>query len=260
MSNQDALHDAIVRCGATSETLRLLLSDLKSKGNAKKLLQECLQAVRIYPQDPYLRRLLAESYSEAGFFSLAEAELKEVTARMDELVPVYKLLSDLYREQDRVEEAIGFLRIYLAHRPQDHQALDVFESLHTPAPLKEAPLAEVGEPALGEAPQTAFQQQDQVHDETAFAEIATPTLAEVYVNQGEIAEALAIYEKVLTRNPQDERSRQRLEELQAILAPPEAAAPNKEVDWARRKKERAIAILEAWLTDLRRVYRESMTI
>lgn len=259
MSDQDTLHDAIARRGPSSETLRLLLSDLKSKGNGKKLLQECLQAVRIHPQDPYLRRLLADSYAEAGFFSLAEAELREVTAQMDDLVPVYKALSDMCRKQNRVEEAIGFLRIYLAHRPQDHEALDVFESLHTPAPLKEAPVEALGEPAREEAPQDALQEKAGVHDETAFAEIATPTLAEVYVNQGEIREALAIYKKVLTRNPQDEKSRQRIGELQAMLAPPEAAAPKKEVDWARRRKERAIAILEAWLTDLRRVYRESMT-
>lgn len=259
MSNPGELHEEILKSGTSSETLRLLLSDWKRKGDSKRLLKECLQAVRMHPQDPFLRKLLAEAYAEAGFFSLAEAEMEQVAAKMEELVPVYRLLSDMYRKQHRLEEAIGSLRIYLAHRPQDTEALDIFESLHAPAPLRQAPAAEAAQPAADEAPQAAAEVRPELRDEAAFEEIATPTLAEVYFNQGEIAEALTIYRKVLARNPQDEKARQRYEELQSMTAPAEPEAPEKEADWARRKKERAIAILEAWLTDLRRLYRGSVT-
>jgi hypothetical protein len=40
---------------------------------------------------------------------------------------------------------------------------------------------------------------------------------------------------------------------------PEPAAAGKTLDRAAKKKERAIAILEAWLADLRKTYRDSVT-
>lgn len=256
MTSQDALYHEIVRHGASSATLRILLDELKSKDTPQKVLQECIKAVRMYPQDPYLSRMLAESYAEVGFLSQAEAELEKLTSHMADLIQAYKLQSDIYRKQNRPEEAIRSLRIYLAHHPEDHEALDVFEALHTPPTILKAPAAEVRESAPGgETPAPAGEVIEPA-DETALPEIATTTLAEVYVNQGEIAEALSIYQKVLARNPQDEKARHRTEELKAML-PAEPAAAEEKPDRAVKKKQRTIAILEAWLTDLRRMYRES---
>jgi hypothetical protein len=59
MTSQDALYDQILRRGASSETLRILLSELKKEGNPGKVIQECIKAIQIYPQDPFLRELLA---------------------------------------------------------------------------------------------------------------------------------------------------------------------------------------------------------
>ena len=257
MTNQDALYDEIARHGASSETLRILLSELKREGNQGKVLQECIKAVRIYPQEPFLRKMLAEAYAEVGFISQAEMELEKVTSQLDDLIQAYKLQANIYEKQNRREEAIRSLRIYLAHRPEDNEALVVFEALHAPRPVMDAPAAEIVEPAPMERAKAAVGDEAEFSEETALPEIATSTLAEVYVNQGEIEEALSIYQKVLTRNPHDEKARQRIEELQALL-PPQPPYPEKPQDRARKKKERAVAILEAWLTDLRKMSRNSV--
>jgi tetratricopeptide (TPR) repeat protein len=259
MTNQDSLYDEIVQHGASSETLRILLDALKKKDAPGKVLQECIKAVRLYPGDPFLRKMLAESYAEVGFLSQAEMELDKLTSQMGDLIQAYKLQAEIYEKQNRREEAIRSLRIYLAHRPEDHESLDLFEALHTPhRPLMGAPAPEIVETASVDWVQPPADEEPRLPEETVLPEIATSTLAEVYVNQGEIAEALGIYQKVLTRNPRDEKARERMEELKAML-PAEPAAPEKTQDLARKKKERAIAILEAWLTDLRRMYRESVT-
>ena len=256
MTNQDALYDEIVSHGASSETLRIFLRELKKQDPPQRLLQECIKAVRTYPRDLYLSRMLAESYAEVGFLSQAEAELEKLTSRMRELVQAYKLQADIYRKQNRPEEAIRSLRIYLAHCPEDHEALDVFEALHAPQAAIAAKTPEAREPEPLKSAPAVQEEAAAPQEETALPEIATSTLAEVYVHQGEVAEALTIYRKVLARNPHDEKVRERIEELQAMV-PAEPATPVEKPDRARKKKERAIAILEAWLTDLRKMYRES---
>ncbi len=264
MAIQDALYDEILKHGASSETYRVLLSELKRQGHPQKVIQECLKAVRIYPQDIFLRRLLAESYLEEGFISLAEAELEKLTSQIEELASIYKLQANIYRRQERRDEAVRSLRVYLAHRPEDHEALDVFEALQVSAPAEEpSPVPEAREEFAAEAPQFPQEQEPGLSEELMETneekppEIATPTLAEVYVNQGEIEEAINIYQKVIDQSHQDERSRLRMEELRHMLMQ-EPPAPEEKPDRAKRKKERAIAILEAWLADLRKMHQESV--
>jgi tetratricopeptide (TPR) repeat protein len=260
MTSQDALYNEILRHGASSETLRVLLSELKKEGNPGKVIQECIRAIRIYPEDLFLRRLLAESYLEAGFISEAERELERLTCQVDEMVSPYKLLANIYRKQRRGEEAIRKLRIYLAHRPEDHEALEVFETLHAePEVTKEAPAAEIMEDtAAVEIHEPVVEEEAEWPEEVPETEIATSSLAEVYASQGDIEKALNIYHKVMARNSEDERSRQRIRELELLLRG-ETPAPETKVGGRRKKKERAIAILEAWLADLRKMYHDSVT-
>lgn len=257
MTSRDELFDEILRQGASSETLRILLSELKKEGNVKRVIQECTRAVRTYPQDFFLKRLLAESYLDAGFFSQAELELESLTAQTDELASAYKLLANIYRRQGRTEDAVRSLRVYLAHRPEDHEALEVFETLHT-RPPEEEPAAEIEEAATEEIQEIGAEPESGFQPETAVAEIVTPTLAEVYVSQGDLEKALQIYTRILARNPLDKKSQQRVQELEMQLKE-EAPVPETKVDGARKKKERAISILEAWLADLRRMYQDSAT-
>ena len=80
--------------------------------------------------------------------------------------------------------------------------------------------------------------------------MATPTLGEVFFSQGLIYEAIHVYEKVAEQNPDDERIKKRLDELKSALTGeyvPEAQG----VDSRRRKKEKLLAVLEAWRTSIR---------
>ena len=54
--------------------------------------------------------------------------------------------------------------------------------------------------------------------------IATPTLAEIYVSQGLIQQAVDVLKRVLERDPDDKRVRQRLDELKNIASGPREVA------------------------------------
>jgi tetratricopeptide (TPR) repeat protein len=268
MTDYDQLLGEILDRGPSSETLGLVLAELKRAGHTRKVIQQCVRALQHHPEDLSLRLILAEAYFEEGLLSQAEAELETAAFQMDRYASTYLLQAGIYRTQKRNEEALRSLKLYLAHRPQDEKALDLLKDLATPEaapPAETAPVQEeILEPAVVEAPETpafksvellSFEEEEKPEfglEEEALSEIATPTLAEVYVNQGEIQEALSIYEKVVTQNPEDQASMTRIEELKTMLTvePPLA---EESVPRPKQKKEKTIAILESWLANIRKM-------
>lgn len=229
------LYNEILTNGPSQRTLFLVLSRMKEEGRLRSVIQECLKALTVHPFDIHIRRLLAESYFESGLISQAESELDKVTTMMNDLIPTYRLQAEIYMRERRVEEAAEVLELYLAHRPDDQEARNL---LNTLLPAEEAPET-TPEPDVEEISGPA-------------EEIATPTLAELYVDQNLIEEATATYEKVVAQHPEDERSKQRLEELKAMsIEDTVMASEDKGVESIRQKKEKMITVLEGWLANIK---------
>jgi hypothetical protein len=75
--------------------------------------------------------------------------------------------------------------------------------------------------------------------------VASPTLAELYVNQGFVEKAVEVYRELLQRDPGNEKAAQRLAELQVV-------APTDPVAARRRQVEQTIARLEGFLAAVKR--------
>jgi tetratricopeptide (TPR) repeat protein len=89
------------------------------------------------------------------------------------------------------------------------------------------------------------------------AEIETPTMAEIYANQGHFDQALAVYRKIIERHPNDTQYRERVEELlmlsRAAKAPNEPPAPSgRHAADSFEADERTIRVLEDWLAAIRK--------
>jgi tetratricopeptide (TPR) repeat protein len=249
MSHTDDLYTQILTDGPSPKTILHLLSILKKEGHLKRVIEESLKALNTYPNDIHIRRLLAQTYFEAGLLSQAEAELDKVSALIGDLTDTYRLQAQIYMKQKRKEEAARSLELYLAHRPDDQEALDFLATLtpqgeaptHEPQPLIEEIPAEAEEPGIvGDASAS----------EERPPEIATPTLAEIYFQQGQIDEAINTYKIIVAQDPEDESSKKRLEELKTMIAD-QSPLEEKGLDEVRKKKERMIAILESWLGNIR---------
>ena len=177
------------------------------------------------------------------------AELEKVSALLGDLTDTYKLQAQIYMKQNRKREAARSLELYVAHRPDDQEALDFLSTL---TPEEEAPVEEL-QPPNEEIPAEAEEQE--IVEETPAAEeeppeIATPTLAEIYFEQGQIEEAIDTYQIIVAQDPEDESSKERLEELRTMIGE-EIAVEEKPLDEVRQKKEKMIAILESWLANIR---------
>jgi tetratricopeptide (TPR) repeat protein len=287
MTDYDQLLGEILNRGPSSETLGLVLAELKRLGHTRKVIQECLKALQHHPDDLPLRLILAETYFEEGLFSHAEAELETATSQMDGYASAYRLQAEIYHAQKRNDEALRSLRIYLSLRPQDERALDLLKALELPqaapapqiAPIEEeipeppavkteqTPVLRAIEPLETEAEKPEFRFEDEV-----LSEIVTPTLAEVYVHQGQIQEAIGIYEEVIAQHPEDEASLTRIQELRTML---EAALPVREteplapeaefplpgdaVPKSKQRKQKTIAILESWLANIRKLSEDTVS-
>jgi tetratricopeptide (TPR) repeat protein len=212
---------------------------MKQEGRAREVIQECIRALSIYPDDINLRQLLAECYLEVGFIGSAQKELEAVTSHIDDLIPVYKLQAENAAQQDRPEEALRSINVYLAHKPDDQEALDFMRRMRTR--LEKSTRNEPGLP------------KDAVHgkDKSIYdgSDLSTPTLAEIYYNQGLIKEAIQTYENILANNPDDKKALKRLKELKAVSSEQSSILSNDE-EAIKAKKKKMIGILEGWLTKI----------
>jgi tetratricopeptide (TPR) repeat protein len=134
---------------------------------------------------------------------------------------------------------------------EEEESLEVaMEAEEEEEPLEAVMEAEEEE----EEPLAAAMEADEEVPGPEIPEIATPTLAELYVNQGQIESAIEIYRKILNRDPTDEGARNRLSELEdpgkepePVEAAPEEVQEADVADAETRKTERVISVLEDWL-------------
>lgn len=253
----DDFSDQILADGPSSGTLIVVLSKLKEDGQFKRVIQECIKALRGHPNDIRIRQLLAESYLEMGWLSQAEAEMERVTRQLDHLISAYRLKAEIYYRGRRAAEASEALRLYLAHRPDDGEALALLERLKPPEKIpvdKPFPMVEETPTPIREVTEEVLE----AAELKALPEIATPTLAEVYFSQGQLQEAINTYEKVVAQNPESEPLLHRLGELKAMSSPPASLVTEDDASLrVRENKEKLITHLEKWRAQIRSMSQEA---
>lgn len=248
MNDSEDLYGEILEDGPSPATIFHVLTKLKEKGQLERIIKWCGRALDIYPNDIPIRKLLAEAYFEAGMIREAEEELERVSEQLNSLASIYKLKAEILNRQGRGEEAARTLQLYLDHHPDDEDAWRLMEEVRP----SEVQKAESGR-SLAEEPRVEEEEEEE-------PEIATPTLAEVYANQGQIHEAIKVYEKVLEQEPEDQFSQHRIAELKSMLEP---ESPSCERERAQdlppahvmKDKERLVRILESWLSGIREMAR-----
>lgn len=241
MGNSHDLYDQILNSAPSQRTLILILTKLKEEGDIDRVIQECLKALTVYPNDITIRRLLAESYLETSQVSSAEAELQKTIGLIFDLSDVYKLQAEICGKQGRNREAIEALKIYLAYHPQDEDARRLYDDL---SPEEERSTGEL-QSSPDEIPTTFGEDLEE-----KSPEIVTATLAELYFEQGELQKAIDTYRTLVALSPEDTQLRERLGALEAIPQE-EAQGDQGTQDTHVARTQRVIAILESWRSNIR---------
>ncbi len=213
----DEIYNEILNKPVTPGQSLLLIKALKEEGEPETAIKACLKALEFFPDDINIRKALAEIYLEKGSIELAETELEELCKKIDELSSIFKLQAELFMKKDRTNEAINSLRLYLAHQSNDQEAAQLLSKLSALPKQK---------PSI----------------------LPTSTLAEIYYKQGELEEAIKIYEQTVKAFPDDEKSKFRLKELKEIKETEEHRKAKEEP--LKERKLRLIRVLERWLSNI----------
>ena len=233
---EDVLYEEILNAAPSRETVLIILKQMKSRGHLKEVIKRCHEFLRVQPDDLNLAIFLAECLISADLPAHAEKELQKVAQKMNSMARVYALLADIYRAQGRLFEASEAAGFYLAYNPDDAAALEIRNAFEQAEVERHQVAGKISSPA------------DEPEAEN-LVDFATPTIAELYFNQGQLEAAVETYEKVLEHNPEDTESEKRLAQLKAEVK--EQVKANEAVKQDRVRKEKIIRILESWLPKIK---------
>jgi len=214
VSTSEGLYTEIIDKIETPSASALLVKLLLKEGKTEIAIEACLKALEIFPDNMTIRRLLAETYLQQGQMELAERELEKLADQIGEFTSVFKLQAKLFKKEEKLNEAIRALEVYLVHHKDDEEAIQL----------------------LSELSSTGKGERDVV---------PTPTLAEIFFNQGALEEAIKVYQQVVEASPDDEKSEMRLNELKQMRVAEVQETAGETA--TKGKKLELIRILENWL-------------
>jgi len=207
---------------------------LRLQGKHDEAIRTCKEGLKKMPDALPGRLLLGRCYLETGRIVEARKELERVALVVEECLPVYKLLSQVYLEEKDVDKALEVLRKTLyfpraEETPSNKVTPLEMDLLHrgtrppfaTPPPFQKPP-----PPSPAEVPEGKKLEEE---EKPAKPAIPTDTLAEIYVKQGHLDRALEVYQDILAKDPDNAVVREKYESLKKRISPDQKTEPRQKV-------------------------------
>jgi tetratricopeptide (TPR) repeat protein len=188
------------------------------EGRLEEAARLCADGVRRHPEYLSARVLLGRIYFDMGFLEEARETMEYVLERAPDNLVARRVVAETFLSQGDREAALERFRALLAFRPDDDEARTRLREVEAGTPAAPPPAP---------APQ---------------AILATPTLAEVYLQQGLPEEAIRLYGQILSADPGNAVAKERLASL---------VRSNPSLDPATLLVRRKIDMLNGWLQALR---------
>ncbi|HEY3176669.1 MAG TPA: tetratricopeptide repeat protein [Candidatus Polarisedimenticolia bacterium] len=243
----------------------------------------CAQGLKYHPNYLSARVLLGRILFDMGRTEESRSEMDSVLAVAPDNLVARRILAQICLEQGDIGGALDRLRSLLAFNPADTDTrtkiAEIEAGLHAPAaspqagpqtgpalresaaveaatPVEIAPAAAPAPPppilaplAAGPGPQEApilelVEEPREAPGALESGVLATPTLADIYLQQGLPQKAALVYHEILRGDPDNVEALARLAELERAAPPPP--------DPAALIRRRKIAALTSWLDTIRR--------
>jgi len=189
-----------------------------SRGDWDRLERLARERLSLYPNDREALFALAQAFLGRNDYEKAGESLCDFSSAESRITAVYRKLGDLYLSRKEWEKALYYYERCLLLLPASQVAKLLGELV---ARLVEE--VEV-EPATGEIP----------------ADFQTMSLADLYVKQGHLREALEVLQSMMEKDPTNEKIRDRIEGVKALLG----------VGEDEEREKSIVAELDRWLKNI----------
>lgn len=216
----------------------------------------CAQGLKYHPHYVSARVLLGRVCFDSGLMDEARSHMEGVLAVVPDNLVARRVVAEVCRIQGDLAGALERFHALLAFNAGDEETKtrirEIEASLSAPPPPRPEsveelpPVLEVLPPVLEVLP-TVLEEVSPPVEEMAAPEsgpLATPTLAEIYLQQGLMQKAIEVYREILKGDPGNLEVILRLSELEPKPVP----SPDPAAMLAARKVE----ALSGWLTAIRR--------
>ena len=217
-----------------------LADGMLRSGNTERATEICREGLRYRPFYPTGHLVMGRCHMAAGRFDEARREFHDTLALDQDNPAACWLLGLVERRLGFEERALQYFRRALAVDPMSRLLIAEMDAGGRPddEPASGSGMGSASEASedSGKSDRVSGQREDFPHlsqdlpgqrgsagDRAAISEagngiapIATPTLAELYVAQGLIEEAVAVLKQVREREPDDKTIKKRLKELQKL--------------------------------------------
>jgi len=199
------------------------------EGRYQEAISICREGLRKTPEALRGRLIMGMCYLESGLPAEAKQELEKVAEGIEECLPVFKLLCQIYRQEKKVNSS-----------PKEENPERGLTPLEMSVEEQKTQWKSIsGEPGLQKG---VFGQEEALRDDSMPKVIPTDTLAEIYLKQGHLPKALAIYQEILTREPGNLEIQGKCERLKQRLISQQKAASSRKVI---QKLERWLRVVES---------------
>lgn len=182
----------------------------RKSGMLDEAIETCLKGLQIHPSYMSARMVLGRAYMEKKMYEEAATEFKKVASADVNNIMAHSLLGQNYLLQAKYADAIKEFQKVLALNPDDGNAQQMLakalELAKSSAPKPEAPAAPA--PAAG-AKSAADAERDKKQNLTRAEELS---------RQGDIDNAVKLYQLILEADPENLVVRQRLKDLEVKKA------------------------------------------
>jgi tetratricopeptide (TPR) repeat protein len=206
------LYQQMISKDPSSQAFIYLAESLWERKMYAEAIETCSNGLRLHPHDLRARVILGLSYLGAGELDRAETELLKAKEILEINTAIYQALAELYEQKGDSEQAGRYRQLFETIHPSEPVEVEI-------QPAEEA-TESVAEGVAEKDP-----------------EVATETMAELYVQQGDLEKAVEVYRKLIEAAPEAADAESKLAELQKQIRETQAA-------------HSLLSILESWQSNL----------
>ena len=192
-----------------SNTFSLLANILYSQGKTDKDIGVLIRGLGYNKNNVTARFLLGKIYYERWMINQAKKEMEKVLQYAPQNLQAAKLLSQIYRSEDKWDKALQTLSVAYSFHSSDENVVVEMKEIKKEISKKEAKLSkQVFETPAGSRKIKGME----IDDSSKNEEVYTETMANLYIEQGQYDKAREVLEKIFTNETERNLAIEKLEE------------------------------------------------